>query len=439
MSSVLLCATPNYGHVTPMLAIGRNLVDHGHDVAVVTGSRFGDAVRAGGMTHVPLTGPADYDDRDQASFLPDREKYRGIAQAQYDIQTMFIRTIPSQYATVQQAIAERSSDVVMGDIAFLGVAPLLTAGPSGRPPVIGIGVLPLSYSTPEVAPYGMGLQPGRSAATRLRNRMLQLLLSKVVFRRTQQLAQQMMAEVGAAPLTGWVMDFTGSFDRFLQLTVPEFEYPRALPPSVEFVGPVLPASAGGGAALPPWWGDLAAAGSVVHVSQGTMDNRDLTRLIIPTIRAAADKRDLLLVVSTGRADGEAELVAALGELPANVRVAAYLPYDRLLPQVDVMITNGGYGGVQQALAHGIPLIAAGDTEDKPEVCARIAYSGAGVDLKTGTPTVEAVSAAIDRVRAGAGYRAAARRIAESMARYDALAAIERHVVAANPVVDSREA
>ena len=73
-------------------------------------------------------------------------------------------------------------------------------------------------------------------------------------------------------------------------------------------------------------------------------------------------------------------------LPANVRVERFIPHDRLLPHVDVMVTNGGYGGVQQALAHGVPLVVAGDSEDKPEVAARVHWSGAGVDLRTGRPS-----------------------------------------------------
>ena len=43
----------------------------------------------------------------------------------------------------------------------------------------------------------------------------------------------------------------------------------------------------------------------------------------------------------------------------------------LLPRTDVLVTNGGYGGVQQALAHGVPLVVAGRTEDKVEVAARV--------------------------------------------------------------------
>ena len=51
-----------------------------------------------------------------------------------------------------------------------------------------------------------------------------------------------------------------------------------------------------------------------------------------------------------------------------------------------MVTNGGYGGVQFALAHGVPLVVAGDHEDKPETAARVAGSGVGRNLKTGRPT-----------------------------------------------------
>ena len=80
-----------------------------------------------------------------------------------------------------------------------------------------------------------------------------------------------------------------------------------------------------------------------------------------------------LVVSTGRPDGSIE---ALGALPANVRAAGYLPYGFLLPKVALMITNGGYQGVQAALSFGVPLVTAGAGEDKPEVCARLRRTGA---------------------------------------------------------------
>ena len=45
-----------------------------------------------------------------------------------------------------------------------------------------------------------------------------------------------------------------------------------------------------------------------------------------------------------------------------------------------MITNGGYGAVLSALAHGVPLVVAPGAQDKPEVARRVAWSGAGLSV-----------------------------------------------------------
>ena len=105
-------------------------------------------------------------------------------------------------------------------------------------------------------------------------------------------------------------------------------------------------------------------------------------------------------------------------LPVNARVAAFLPYDQLLPKTDVMVTNGGFGGVQQALAQGVPLVVAGSSEDKPEVAARVSWSGTGVNLRTGTPTAGRVRRAVRRVLARPGYRREAARLQHEIAALD---------------------
>lgn len=115
----------------------------------------------------------------------------------------------------------------------------------------------------------------------------------------------------------------------------------------------------------------------MHVTQGTIDNADLGRLLEPTIDALGGE-DVIVVATTGGR----ELSQLKVPLPLNTYVAEYIPHDVLLPKVDVMVTNGGYGAVQRALSMGVPLAVAGNTEDKPEVAARVAWSGAGVNLKT---------------------------------------------------------
>ncbi|WP_152030999.1 glycosyltransferase [Agromyces aureus] len=427
MSNYLLCSNPIQGHVAPIVAIAGDLVSRGHRVTVLTGSRFRDAVEAVGATHRALGGLADYDDREMQRQLPDRDRYRGIAKLQYDVQTIFVKTVPDQFAAVEAAIDEVSPDAIVVEAAFAGVLPLLLDGRrSGgtQPPVIAVGVLPFSQSSVDVAPYGLGLLPAPGAAGRVRNRVLNVLVQRVVFRATQKLANDVMHSLGRPSLPSFVLDLSRLHERFLQLGPADFEPPRRdLTPTVRFVGTVLPPAPATGP-LPEWWPELDGARPVVHVTQGTIDNQDLDRLIRPTVDALAD-RNVLVVVSTG-----GRPVAELGELPANARAAEFLPYDLLMPKTDVFVTNAGYGGTQFALSHGVPIVAAGDTEDKPEVSMRVEWSGAGVNLRTGTPTADAVRKAVDRVLADRGFTDRAQALADAIAGYDTFDLIEAELEAA---------
>jgi UDP:flavonoid glycosyltransferase YjiC (YdhE family) len=301
---------------------------------------------------------------------------------------------------------------------------LLLDDPASRPAVVAVGVIPLSQSSTDAAPYGLGLAPRSDAIGRLRNRALNTLVQKVLFRQTQKLANEIMVSLGRPELSNFVMDMSRLFDRFLQLSPAEFEYPRSdLSSNLRFVGTVQPPAPVVGA-LPDWWHELDGDRPVVHVTQGTIDNKDFGRLVRPTLDALAD-RDVFVVVATG-----GRPVEELGELPANARAAEFLPYDQLLPKTDVFVTNAGFGGTQYALSHGVPLVAAGDTEDKPEVSMRAEWSGVGVNLKTGTPTADAIRAGVDRVLADRRYRMRAQVLAARIRRYDTFGAIEAELEAA---------
>ena len=162
-------------------------------------------------------------------------------------------------------------------------------------------------------------------------------------------------------------------------------------------------------ALPDWWPELDGSRPVVHVTQGTLANVDFRQVIAPTLEALADE-DVLVVVSTG-----GRPLDTLPALPENARAATYLPYDELLPRTDVYVTNGGYGGVQYALRYGVPIVATGGKEDKPEVGARVAWAGAGRRLRTERPTPRALRRNILAVLTQPRYRDASRRIAAAMA------------------------
>lgn len=422
VSTYLIGSTPVLGHVTPMLEIARHLARGGNRVIVLTGSRFADRIRAAGLEFRPLTGSADFDDRELDRVLPERERYRGFAQIQYDIQSIFVKPIPDQYAAVKRIVDAEKPDAILVDSAFIGAVPILLDPRTPRPAIIGIGVVPLSQSSRDLAPYGMGMAPSSTALGHVRNATLNFVARKILFRHTQRLAMGIFAELGVPPTKLFAMDVSSAYDRFLQLNAKEFDYPRSdLASNTSFVGPVLAPLPD--VRLPEWWGELDGSRPVVHVTQGTIDNKDLTRLIRPTIDGLADS-DVLVVVSTG-----GRPVADVGDVPANVRVAEFLPYDKLLPLTDVYVTNAGFGGVQYALAYGVPMVVAGDTEDKPEVAARVSFAGVGINLRTGTPTAQSVRSAVSRLLAEPRFRARAREMADVVAGYTALASVEQAVVA----------
>ena len=110
----------------------------------------------------------------------------------------------------------------------------------------------------------------------------------------------------------------------------------------------------------------------VQRSRRSIANFEL--LIAPTLAALANELDVLVVATTGGRPVD----AIPGCRPVQRAGRQLSAVEWLLPRVDVLVTNGGYGSVNQAMSFGIPLVTAGMTEDKADVNARVAWSGVGV-------------------------------------------------------------
>ena len=156
--------------------------------------------------------------------------------------------------------------------------------------------------------------------------------------------------------------------------------------------------------------ELDGSKPVILVNQGTIATI-LDDLIIPAIKGL--KNEQVIVVAVPVKEGE------LSESFENVHAEPFVPFEHLLPHVDVMVTNGGYGGTQLALSHGIPLVVAGDTEDKREVASRVEWSGSGINLRKHRPSPDEIKNAVKEVLANPQYRQNAQRIQADFAEYDA--------------------
>ncbi|WP_260755177.1 nucleotide disphospho-sugar-binding domain-containing protein [Mycobacterium sp. SMC-8] len=396
----LLAVSPLRGHVMPMVNVGVGLQALGHDISVLTGVEFAAPVRSAGLRMVPLPESVRIDAPAAGPALlrtmPAAARRFWLGRA--ELASVFVEPLAAEAESLRAVLRDEAVDAVIADVTFTGVVPMFLRD-APRPPVVVCGVGPLTISSRDTPPFGMAWQPEPG----LDYRQMTAVAHRVIMRPSQRKFNRALRQADSPECPLFVSDWPRLADGLLQLSVQEFEYPRSdLPSTVEFVGPVLPAGPEE-FDRPPWWGDVETAGTVVHVTQGTFDNADLDQLIGPTLEALGDQDDLLIVATTGGRRGQ----HMHGRIPGNARIADWIPYSALLSHVDVMITNGGYGGVQYALGHGVPLVVAGETSDKAEVAARVDFSGAGIDLKTALPSPQAVGAAVDIVRRDDRYRTAA--------------------------------
>jgi UDP:flavonoid glycosyltransferase YjiC (YdhE family) len=93
-----------------------------------------------------------------------------------------------------------------------------------------------------------------------------------------------------------------------------------------------------------WWYELDKTKYLVLVTQGTIANRDFGQLIEPTLTGLSRDKDLMVMATTGGQSIECISV----DIPANARVAEFMPFEQIMPSVDLLITNGGCGTVNMA-------------------------------------------------------------------------------------------
>jgi UDP:flavonoid glycosyltransferase YjiC (YdhE family) len=434
----LIVSTPGSGHLNPLLSVGRALLSLGHEVVALSAHALRKQIEGSRVSFRGFPPPADFDLRriehefPGYSDIPD-----GPERLLWIVKKVFIDPIPAQHGAIQQVLQHFPADIMLADDFFFGALPMLLGPRSERPPVVMLGTTSLHLSRDDGAPYFAGLPLAIDDAQRQEYSAIHELHADVLLGPLDRHLEGCLLRMGVDPPKLTTLDTTVLLpDAYLQLTVPSFEYPREnLSASVRFVG--TPPIAANQAPLPPWAHEVDGSRKVVLVTQGTLSNHDFGELVTPALAALAAEPDLLVVVTAG---GRAS-ASIPGPIPDNARVADYLPLDWLFPRLDVLVTNGGYGTVNQAMSYGVPIVAGGLSEDKREANARVAWSGVGIDLQTSNPEPEALRAAVRKVVDEPRYRERAKALAAEFATYDTtseIITVLTDLAGAAPAAQSRE-
>lgn len=408
MARFLVMTGPYPGHLAPTIPIVRELIDHRHEVVWITGRRYREKVENTGARFHPLPKEIDPGETEVYDFYPKLKELKGIAQVKFWVKDVALGASSREIEAIDEVMADFPADVLVGDSVTWG---LYFRSEMGGPPSACISLLPGSLPSPETAPWGLGLLPGKNIVAKTRNQLLNFLTYGVLLRNLTKYANTVRHDLGLEPYNCNLFSaLPMKMNLSMQISTLAFEYPRSnYPAHHHFIGPIIP-EADHSFRRPNWWPDLNCPEPVILVNQGTLA-KNPDDLVVPTIKALGDEQMLVVAVSVKQGQ--------LQRLPANVRAELFIPFGHLLPHVNVMVTNGGYGGTQLALAHGVPLVVAGGTEDKMEVAARVEWAGAGVNLRKQRPSPDEVRDAVREVLTNPVYRENARRIQADFAKCDA--------------------
>lgn len=196
-------------------------------------------------------------------------------------------------------------------------------------------------------------------------------------------------------------------DHVLYADIPQMFPATALPDTHAYMGAVTWSPP---TPLPAWWHELDGAKPVVYVTLGSSGAGQVLPRVLQALAA------LPVTVIAATAGG-----ASPGVVPANARVAPYLPGAAAARRAQLVVCNGGSPTCQQALVAGVPVLGIAGNLDQYLNMGGVVGCGAGRLLRSDRLTEAAVRdaalALLDQTRPAS--RAAALRLAGHFAGYDA--------------------
>ncbi|WP_052690610.1 glycosyltransferase [Pseudarthrobacter chlorophenolicus] len=413
------------GHFNPMTGVAVRLRERGHDVRWYTGPVFAPKLAVLGIPLLPFERAIEHRADNLLELYPERARLKGPRAIGFDGEKIFASNVTNFFEDIRSLAVDFPFDVAVVDSTMF--IHRLTSRLLNKP-LVNFVVLPNMESDPLVPPLFFGFTPPRNPAEKILQAAAGVLSDHVILRPAGQSYRRQHAAYGlAVPKRGHLVDEPYRCSDAVIQTGPEaLDFPRRQTnPKVHYVGALLPhrpqpsqpgqsRESGANTAESEW----PRYPATFLVTQGTVDNTDHGKLIIPALEAVKDMDALVVVATGGR--GTEELRARYPQ--ANVVVRDYVDFAKVLEFTDVFISNGGFGGVQLSLSKGVPLVVSGINEGKSDVNARVEYAGVGINLKSEHPSPAAITRAVTAVLSEPRWKARARHMRDQFVGADPAAA-----------------
>lgn len=420
---ILFACVPADGHFNPLTGLAMHLKSLGCDVRWYASETFTAKLAKLGIHHYRFEKALEVSADNIDTVFPERRQIKSqLKKLNFDMEQFFILRATEYKEDIEAIHREWHIDAVVADCLFPAI-PYIK--PRMGIPVISVGIVPVFQNSPDVAPSGLGMEPTPGLLGRIKHVLLTKFAHGVLFRKPNALCMSLLKQHNIPPTASNLFDLLiNSSDLLLQSGTPSFEYPRHdLARNIRYIGALLPYRKSTGEKV---WHDprLDQYANAVLVTQGTVE-KDVSKLLIPAIEAFRDSNTLVIVTT-----GHSQTAELRERFPwPNVLIEDFIPFDQVMPHVQLYVSNGGYGGVMQAIQHGLPMLVAGVHEGKNEINARINYLKYGISLGTETPTAEQIAEAAAKLRAEPQYQQNVLRLRQEFAGYDSNALFSEHLQA----------
>ncbi len=406
MNTVLLYTSPARGHLYPMMDVALALRAAGKRVVVQTLAAEEAHVAKAGLEHRPI------DARIEAIELDDYSGGSPPAQLRRTLSCWSLRA-PIELEDMQKSCDDIDPDLLLVDANTWGAAAFAEAGRRAWAMFMPYALPVPSRDAPA---FGPGLLPPRSLAGRLRDRALWGMLD-LTARKAFGGLNSLRATLGLPPM-GRFADLYQQAELLLYRTAEPFDYPRSdWPANVRAIGPGLWAPPG---QAPAWLHDLPRPRALVSVSTELQQDGAIIEAALEALR---DEPGSIIVTT-------AALDPARFHAPHDrVRITRFLPHAEVMPEVDVVVTHGGMGTTQRALAAGVPVCVIPWGRDQSESARRAAVCGAGTFVSRSRLKPERLRTAVRQARE---RRSGAQRISEA---FRAAGGADRAVALLDALVD----
>ncbi|MBG9376007.1 glycosyltransferase [Panacibacter sp. DH6] len=416
---ILFANFPADGHFNPLTSLAVHLVSCGYDVRWYTSKSYTKKLSELNIFHYPFKHAVDVSDNNFDAAFPERKnKKTTVAKLKFDIINAFILRGPEYYADIQDIYETFPFDLLIADNAFTGIAFVKELM---HVPVIAVGVLPLSETSKDLPPCGLGMEPSDTWMGKIKQALLRAVSDKLLFSGPNKVMHEMFDAYQIPHNNESIFDLKKS-DLLLQSGTPGFEYKRSdMSSYIRFIGPLYPYSKP--AQRTPWFDErLKQYKKIVLVTQGTVE-KDVQKLIVPTLEAFKGS-DVLVICTTGGSQTQA-LRAKYHH--NNIIIEDFIPFNDVMPYAHVYITNGGYGGVMLGIQNNLPMVVAGVHEGKNEICARVGYFKLGINLKTEKPAPGKIEDAVNKILADSSYHKHIATLSKEFDSYNTLEIFIMHV------------